>query len=78
MNNAATTNAPTVHFEQVVSRGCGLDVHEKNVVATVDGEGLVKATKTFDSYTSSLNELREWLLEQGVTEVATFDWRLLV
>src|SRR5690606_8826891 len=59
-----------VHFEQVVSRGCGLDVHEKNVVATVDGEGLVKATKTFDTYTSSLNELREWLLEHGVTHVA--------
>lgn len=69
MNNIATT-APTVHFSQVVSRGCGLDVHEKNVVATVDGEGLVRETKTFDSYTSSLNELREWLLGHGVTHVA--------
>ena len=30
----------TVSFEQVVSRGCGLDVHKETVVATIDGEGL--------------------------------------
>ena len=70
MKNTATAKAPTVHFDQLVSRGCGLDVHEKNVVATVDGEGLMKTTRTFDTYTSSLNELREWLLEHGVTHVA--------
>ncbi len=29
----------TVEFAQVVSRGCGLDVHKKTVVATIDGEG---------------------------------------
>jgi hypothetical protein len=31
---------PQVSFKQVVSRGCGLDVHKKVVVATIDGEGL--------------------------------------
>jgi len=30
----------TVKFEQVVKRGCGLDVHKKTVVATIDGEVL--------------------------------------
>ena len=30
----------TVQFEQLISRGCGLDVHQKTVVATINGEGL--------------------------------------
>ncbi len=59
-----------VLFEQVVLRGCGLDVHEKTVVATIDGEGLVNETKTFDTYTSSLNDLRDWLRSHSVTHVA--------
>ena len=29
-----------VQFEQLVSRGCGLDVHQKTVVATINGESL--------------------------------------
>lgn len=32
-------NPSVVLFEQVVLPGCGLDVHEKTVVATIDGEG---------------------------------------
>ena len=38
------TNMETVEFVQVVSRGCGLDVHKKTVVATIDGEGLKRET----------------------------------
>ena len=33
-----------VSFKQVVTRGCGLDVHKKLVVATIDGEGIKKQT----------------------------------
>jgi len=33
-----------VSFSQVVSRGCGIDVHKKIVVATIDGEGIKKET----------------------------------
>lgn len=62
--------APVVEFEQIVHRGCGLDVHEKNVVATIAGLGLVNETKTFDSYTSSLKDLRDWLQSHSVTHVA--------
>ncbi len=62
--------ASTVQFEQMVKRGCGLDVHEKNVVATIEGEGLVRETRTFGSYTSSLNDLRDWLQEQAISHVA--------
>lgn len=64
------SNPSVVLFEQVVLRGCGLDVHEKTVVATIDGEGIVRETRTFDTYTSSLNELREWLQLHGVSHVA--------
>lgn len=47
----------TVSFEQVVRRGCGLDVHKKTVVATIDGDGLKRATREFG--TSSLTELKD-------------------
>ena len=60
----------TVNFEQVVSRGCGLDVHKEMVVATIDGEGLKRSTREFGTFTRSLTELKEWLLENGVTYVA--------
>ncbi len=30
----------TVPFEQVILRGCGIDVHKDMVVATISGEGL--------------------------------------
>jgi transposase len=58
-----------VSFKQVVSRGCGLDVHKKVVVATIDGEGIKKQTREFDTVTSSLKELRDWLLENRITHV---------
>ncbi len=59
-----------VSFKQVVSRGCGLDVHKKVVVATIDGEGIKKQTREFATITSSLKELRDWLLENRITHVA--------
>jgi transposase len=64
------TQHPVVEFEQIVLRGCGLDVHEKTVVATIDGEGIVKETRTFDTYTSSLRDLRDWLQSNAVTHIA--------
>jgi transposase len=59
-----------VSFKQVVSRGCGIDVHKKELTATIDGEGLKKQTREFSTVTSSLKELRDWLLENGITHVA--------
>jgi transposase len=59
-----------VRFKQIVSRGCGLDVHKATVVATIDGSGLTKETRTFGTTTRSLTELKEWLLINGVTHVA--------
>ena len=62
--------APLVSFRQVVSRGWGLDVHKKVVVATIDGVGIKKQTQEFSTVTSSLKEMRDWLLEHKVTHVA--------
>ena len=59
-----------ISFNQVVSRGCGIDVHKKIVVATIDGEGIKKETREFGTFTRSLTELKEWLLDKGVTHVA--------
>ena len=57
--------AQEVYFEQVVAKGCGLDVHKDTVVATVSGTRINKETRTFSTFTRSLTELREWLLFLG-------------
>lgn len=59
-----------VKFKQQVLRGCGIDVHQKLIVATIDGVGLKKETREFGAFTSSLTELRDWLLEKEVSHVA--------
>lgn len=67
---AKTRQPQEVTFEEVVARGCGLDVHKKEIVATVSGTSIESATRTFQSTTRSLTELKEWLLALGVTHVA--------
>ena len=57
-------------FEQLVSRGCGLDVHKKEIVTTTRGTGLRKETRIFGATTRSLTELKDWLLENEITHVA--------
>lgn len=59
-----------ITFEGVVECGCGLDVHKKEIVATVSGTSIKSETRTFQSTTRSLTELKEWLLALGVTHVA--------
>ena len=55
----------TIEFNQVVDRCCGLDVHKKVIVATVEGTGIARETREFSSTTRSLTELKEWLLSLG-------------
>ena len=59
-----------IAFEQVVRRGCGMDVHRDTVVATVMGDGIKKETRTYNTYTTSLKELNQWLQSLSVTHVA--------
>lgn len=65
----------TVPFEQVILRGCGIDVHKDMVVATISGEGLKTETRSYKTFSSSLTELKEWLLSSGITHVA---WKVPV
>lgn len=58
-----------IEFEQVVTRGCGMDVHKETVVATVAGVGIKQETRTFSTFTNSLEDLRQWLVEMGITHV---------
>lgn len=60
----------TIHFEQLISRGCGLDVHKDNVVATVRGDGLLEECRTFGSFTGELQALSAWLKQCEVTHIA--------
>jgi transposase len=43
---------------------------QKVVVVTIDGEELKKMTREYGTVTSSLKELRDWLLENGITHLA--------
>lgn len=59
-----------IEFEQIIERGCGMDVHKAVIVVTVQGKGIKTITKSFSSFTSSLIKLKEWLKKQGVTHIA--------
>jgi len=58
-----------VSFEQIVHRGCGIDVHKETIVATIDGVGLKRETRSYGATTRSLTELKEWLVEHRITHV---------
>jgi len=56
-------------MEVLYPRCCGLDVHQKTVVACVKtAEG--KETRTFKTMTGELLEFADWLAAKGVTHVA--------
>lgn len=61
-------------MDTLIERCAGLDVHQATVVACVVVEGsghrTKKETKTFSTVRGGLQELRNWLKEQGVTHVA--------
>ena len=59
-----------IAFEQVIERGCGIDIHKSILVATIRGLGIIEETRTFDGFTQSIESLRDWLKENGITHVA--------
>jgi len=59
-----------VEFPQLIERGCGLDVHKENVVATIRGIDIEVETLTFGTFTSDLEQLTGWLQDHGVTHIA--------
>lgn len=61
-------------MEVLVSRGCGLDVHQSSVVACLlsgdPGTLPRKQVKTFSAMTETLLEMRDWLKTANCTAVA--------
>jgi transposase len=60
----------TIEYEQVIERGCGIDVHKETAVATVRGKGIKTETRTYETFTSSLTEMKDWLTSIGITHIA--------
>ena len=60
-------------MEELLERGCGLDVHKKTIVACIMmgfGKKTRKETRTFGTTTEDLEELGEWLKENNIEHVA--------
>jgi transposase len=61
-------------MEVVVDRVAGLDVHKDTVMACVRTPGTGRArrqqVREFRTFTGTLRALRQWLIEEGVAEVA--------
>lgn len=64
------TTQQTIEFEQVIDRGCGIDVHKSVLVSTVRGKGIQTETRSYDAFTESIEQLRDWLKSLGITHVA--------
>jgi len=65
-----TAKEKEIGFMQMVSVGCGIDVHQHLIVASIRKSADEVETREFESYTSSLTSLREWCKSEGVTHVA--------
>ncbi|MBN2664359.1 MAG: transposase [Bacteroidales bacterium] len=64
------TEKSQIEFEQIVERGCGIDVYISIIVATIRGTGLKEETRTFSGFTFSIEELRERLKTNKITHIA--------
>ena len=64
-----------VTFPQLIQRGCGIDVHLKVVVATIDGVGIHKKPRSFNTFQSCLTEMKEWQL---ANVLLMWQWRVPV
>lgn len=63
-------NKEEIGFEQIIERGCGIEVHKEVIVATIRGSGIEEKTKTYSGFTESIETMREWLRENKITHIA--------
>lgn len=63
-------NKEYIAFEQQINRGCGIDVHKSILVASIGGTGISEETRSFNGFTESIEELRNWLKANEITHVA--------
>ena len=59
-----------ITFDQVIDRGCGIDVHKNIIVATIKGIDIKEETRTYNGFTESIEKMRDWLKEEKITHVA--------
>ncbi len=59
-----------IEFDQVIEKGSGIDIHKSVMVATVKGKGIKTETRTFNTFTASIEQCRGWLKSLGVTHIA--------
>ena len=59
-----------IEFDQVIERGCGLDIHKSILVATVQGKKIKTETRSYDAFTESIQQLKDWLKSLGITHIA--------
>jgi len=59
-----------ITYQQLITVGCGIDVHQSVIVATIRKSTNEYETRTFEAYTSSLIELRGWCKTHKVTHIA--------
>jgi len=59
-----------ISFEQIIDRGCGIDVHKSIIVATIKGIGIKEETRSFDGFTESIEQMRDWLKGYNISHVA--------
>jgi transposase len=62
--------ANIVEFEQIVERGCGIDVHKSLLVATIKGAGIKEETREYGAFTEDIESLHRWLSEKAITHIA--------
>jgi transposase len=59
-----------IKFTQVVSIGCGIDVHQDLIVATIQKGNDILETREYNAFTSSLKSLRDWCKAEDVSHIA--------
>lgn len=57
-------------FPRIIERGCGLDVHQGTVVASIKGKDITERTETFGTFTEDLESLIVFLQNEGITHIA--------
>lgn len=60
----------TVDFPVIISKGCGLDVHQSSIVAAIKGTDIKDEVKTFGTFTEEIYQLVTWLQGMEITHVA--------
>jgi len=61
-------------MDTLIERCAGIDIGKDTLVACVrtpgpDGRGRAKRTRTFTTFTTSVEAMAEWFTEQGVTAI---------